>query len=290
MIVTPKPREQTRARYPGRGGFRRARRRSGLLGALRRRRARRSCFSRRGRSPLAAAGRCRSRISRATVRVVTFDPRGNGRSDRPDAAEAYSTRSSWPDAAAVLDAAGSSGHVVVGLWRRRAAEALMLAAEHPRAGQRRRGVHRAGAPGGATVARGRAVSVRRASSTRTRAGRRKTATTGYATGAAYVEFFISSSVHGAALDEADRGLRRLGARDGRRDPARQLSRLGHQGARPGDDGQSSVRASAARCSSSTGPKTSSSSLQRARAFASPSWARPRARSRARVTARTPATP
>ena len=44
-------------------------------------------------------------------------------------------------------------------------------------------------------------------------------------------------VHGAALDEADRGLRRLGARDGCRDPARQLSRLGHQGARPGDDGR-----------------------------------------------------
>ena len=57
----------------------------------------------------------------------------------------------------------------------------------------------------------------------------------------YVEFFISKDVHGAALDEADRGLRRLGARDGCRDPARQLSRLGHEGARPGDDASSSVR-------------------------------------------------
>ena len=39
-------------------------------------------------------------------RVVTFDPRGNGRSDRPESAEEYGPRVTAQDALAVLDAAG----------------------------------------------------------------------------------------------------------------------------------------------------------------------------------------
>jgi len=38
--------------------------------------------------------------------VVTFDPRGNGRSDRPGDYEAYRRREFAADALAVLDAAG----------------------------------------------------------------------------------------------------------------------------------------------------------------------------------------
>src|ERR1044071_3189645 len=40
------------------------------------------------------------------ARVVTFDGRGNGRSDRPDAVEAYAEREFAADALAVMDATG----------------------------------------------------------------------------------------------------------------------------------------------------------------------------------------
>ena len=46
-------------------------------------------------------------------RVVTFDPRGNGRSDRPESAEEYGPRLTAQDALAVLDAAGVADAVVV---------------------------------------------------------------------------------------------------------------------------------------------------------------------------------
>jgi pimeloyl-ACP methyl ester carboxylesterase len=50
-------------------------------------------------------------------RVVTFDGRGNGRSDRPPAAEAYDDDQYVADALAVLDATGTDRAVVVGLSR-----------------------------------------------------------------------------------------------------------------------------------------------------------------------------
>ena len=62
-------------------------------------------------------------------RVVTFDPRGNGRSDRPDDFEAYRRREFAADALAVLDAAGVDRAVVVS-WCDMG-ESLILAAEHP---------------------------------------------------------------------------------------------------------------------------------------------------------------
>ena len=50
-------------------------------------------------------------------RVLTFDPRGNGRSDRPPAAEAYDDDQYVADALAVLDATGTREAVLVGLSR-----------------------------------------------------------------------------------------------------------------------------------------------------------------------------
>jgi pimeloyl-ACP methyl ester carboxylesterase/predicted glycosyltransferase len=63
-------------------------------------------------------------------RVVTFDARGNGRSDRTQSADEYGARVSAADALSVLDAVGAADCVFVahcGI----AAGALLLAAEHP---------------------------------------------------------------------------------------------------------------------------------------------------------------
>ena len=49
------------------------------------------------------------------ARVVTFDGRGNGSSDRPDTAEAYAEREFAADALAVMDATGTERAVLVGL-------------------------------------------------------------------------------------------------------------------------------------------------------------------------------
>jgi pimeloyl-ACP methyl ester carboxylesterase/predicted glycosyltransferase len=63
------------------------------------------------------------------ARVVTFDPRGNGRSDRPRDYDAYVRREFAADAVAVLDEVGV-GRAVVVTWCDMG-EALILAAEHP---------------------------------------------------------------------------------------------------------------------------------------------------------------
>jgi pimeloyl-ACP methyl ester carboxylesterase/predicted glycosyltransferase len=62
-------------------------------------------------------------------RVITFDGRGNGRSDRPTSAEEYGARVTAQDALAVLDAAGA-GHCVLVAHCAAAACALILAADH----------------------------------------------------------------------------------------------------------------------------------------------------------------
>ena len=62
-------------------------------------------------------------------RVVTFDRRGNGRSDRPAESWAYDRRETAEDALAVLDHVGAERVVVVS-WCG-AGEDLILAAEHP---------------------------------------------------------------------------------------------------------------------------------------------------------------
>jgi pimeloyl-ACP methyl ester carboxylesterase/predicted glycosyltransferase len=63
-------------------------------------------------------------------RVVTFDGRGNGRSDRPARADAYRPEEFVADALAVLDAAGAERAVVAGPSRGGMTAAL-LAALHP---------------------------------------------------------------------------------------------------------------------------------------------------------------
>jgi pimeloyl-ACP methyl ester carboxylesterase/predicted glycosyltransferase len=63
-------------------------------------------------------------------RVVVFDPRGNGKSDRPLNLEAYAESEFARDALDVLDATGTEQAVVVGLSRG-TQRALLLAAEHP---------------------------------------------------------------------------------------------------------------------------------------------------------------
>jgi pimeloyl-ACP methyl ester carboxylesterase/predicted glycosyltransferase len=65
-----------------------------------------------------------------SARVVTFDGRGNGRSDRPESIEAYDEREYAADALAVLDAVGVDRAVLVSLSMG-AQRALLLAAEHP---------------------------------------------------------------------------------------------------------------------------------------------------------------
>jgi len=63
-------------------------------------------------------------------RVVVFDPRGNGKSDRPGTRDAYAESQFAQDAIDVLDATGTERAVVVGLSRG-AQRALLVAAEHP---------------------------------------------------------------------------------------------------------------------------------------------------------------
>lgn len=63
-------------------------------------------------------------------RVVVFDPRGNGASDRPPTREQYAESEFAQDALDVMDATGTERAVIVGLSRG-AQRALLLASEHP---------------------------------------------------------------------------------------------------------------------------------------------------------------
>ena len=63
-------------------------------------------------------------------RVLAFDPRGNGRSDRPTEPDAYAETEFAADALAVLDETETASAVIVG-FSAGAQRALLLAAEHP---------------------------------------------------------------------------------------------------------------------------------------------------------------
>jgi pimeloyl-ACP methyl ester carboxylesterase len=67
-------------------------------------------------------------LARRTT-VVTFDARGNGRSDRPQDPDAYAPAETMADALAVMDASGTRDAVLVSLSAG-AGPALLLAAEH----------------------------------------------------------------------------------------------------------------------------------------------------------------
>jgi pimeloyl-ACP methyl ester carboxylesterase/predicted glycosyltransferase len=63
-------------------------------------------------------------------RVVTFDPRGNGRSDRPQDPKLYAESEFAADALAVMDATGTERAVIASISTG-AQRALVLCAEHP---------------------------------------------------------------------------------------------------------------------------------------------------------------
>ncbi|MGH2477853.1 MAG: alpha/beta fold hydrolase [Candidatus Limnocylindrales bacterium] len=63
-------------------------------------------------------------------RVVTFDPRGNGRSDRPSTSDGYAVREMAADILTVMDATATDRAVLVTLSAG-TARALIVAAEHP---------------------------------------------------------------------------------------------------------------------------------------------------------------
>jgi pimeloyl-ACP methyl ester carboxylesterase/predicted glycosyltransferase len=63
-------------------------------------------------------------------RCITFDPRGNGRSDRPEQAAAYSLENYMADIVAVMDATDAGEAIVVGLSLG-GMHACILAAHHP---------------------------------------------------------------------------------------------------------------------------------------------------------------
>ena len=129
MTIIEAPREQTRARYPDREGYVE---RDGV----------RIFYEVYGSGDttillLPTWSIIHSRHWKAQIpylsrhaRVVTFDGRGNGRTDRPDTVEAYAETEFVADTIAVMDATGTDRAVIVGL----SAGALwgaLLAAEHP---------------------------------------------------------------------------------------------------------------------------------------------------------------
>jgi pimeloyl-ACP methyl ester carboxylesterase/predicted glycosyltransferase len=63
-------------------------------------------------------------------RVIAFDPRGNGKSDRPEDPAEYTEQEYAADALAVLDATDTASAFIVG-YSMGAQRALLLAAEHP---------------------------------------------------------------------------------------------------------------------------------------------------------------
>jgi pimeloyl-ACP methyl ester carboxylesterase len=63
-------------------------------------------------------------------RVLSFDPRGNGLSDRPQEGAAYDQRAFVADGVAVLDAAGVGSACVAGISLG-GLRALMMASSHP---------------------------------------------------------------------------------------------------------------------------------------------------------------
>ena len=128
LELTSQPREQTRARYPDADGYVErddVRVRYEVYGAgeptLLLLPTWSLIHSRQWKSQIPFLAR--------HYRVVTFDGRGNGRSDRPTEPAAYDEREFAADALAVLDATGTEQAVLLG-YSLGAQRGLLLAAEH----------------------------------------------------------------------------------------------------------------------------------------------------------------
>ena len=180
-------RPDARARA-GRAGPRHPRRGARRVGALRRLAGRGSCSCRPGTSSTRGRRRCRSPHLARRFRVLTYDPRGNGRSDRPQSG--YRIEDHAADALAVLDRHGVERAALISASLG-ANAALWLALEHPARVER-------------LVLIGEAV------------GRRSSDGAGRGLLRDYERFiagFFAAVVQRAALDQADRGRDGLGARD-----------------------------------------------------------------------------
>ena len=149
-------------------------------------------------------------------RVITFDGRGNGKSDRPPEPEAYAEPEFADDALAVMDATSTEQAVLVSLSR--GAERSHAARRRPPRARRRHGVHRAGRCRCRRPRRGQAAtevfSERRDVHSGWEKWNRHYWLEHYED---FLEFFFGSGLHRAALHEAARGRDRLGAGDGPRD-------------------------------------------------------------------------
>ena len=132
--------------------------------------SRRSCCSRRGRSSRRGTGRRRSPYLARQHRVVTFDGRGCGRSDRPVGAEALHASPSSPPTPSRCSTPRAPSGPCSSACRRGALWAIQVAADHP---ERVLGARRDRPGGAARASRSRA---RR----RTRSTSRSTTTEGWA--------------------------------------------------------------------------------------------------------------
>ena len=151
-------------------------------------------------------------LPRPPRRVVTFDGRGNGRSDRPATAEAYAEREFAADALAVMDATGDRARRP-GRACRRARCGASCSPPSTRSAWPARCSSR---PRRRSPSTSPAVARRSTSrSTATRAGSKYNRHYWLEHYRDFLEFFFGQMLHGAALDQADRGLRRLGPRDRR---------------------------------------------------------------------------
>jgi pimeloyl-ACP methyl ester carboxylesterase/predicted glycosyltransferase len=128
-VVTDTAQEQTRARYPDEEGYVE---RDGVKVFWERYGDAPTAFLLFPTSPISHSRLWKAQIPYLARRysVLTFDPRGNGRSDRPAEAAAYGYWEFVEDGRAVLEATGAERAILAGLcdgggW------ALMLASSHP---------------------------------------------------------------------------------------------------------------------------------------------------------------
>ena len=129
MIVDTGAREQSRARYPDEEGYVE---RDGVRVFYEVYGDAPTTFMLFPTSPISHSRMWKGQIPYLSryFRVVVFDPRGNGKSDRPDTAEAYSYWEVMKDGRAVLEATGAETALLGGLCDG-GGYALMLAATDP---------------------------------------------------------------------------------------------------------------------------------------------------------------